>query len=188
MARASALQAEGRRFDSDYLHKKALKVFPECFFVCMVFYRKCFLFCPHYSVSRIGLRHPIIYVISVHGLAPAFRHQYCSWHSPHMIVPVQNFPLGEFCICFLSAYLSRRGQRIQSCKGRLGMLINVASDFIKPGKALLPATGSRNEECQKTNSQKIFHRPDYKSIRTFPCPDAYYKMVTQTQKLPFWVV
>ena len=72
MARASALQAEGRRFDSDYLHKKALKVFPECFFVCMVFYRKCFLFCPHYSVSRIGLRHPIIYVISVHGLAPAF--------------------------------------------------------------------------------------------------------------------
>lgn len=115
-----------------------------------------------------------------------FRHQYCSWHSPHMIVPVQNFPLGELCICFLSAYLSRRGQRIQSGKGRLGMLINVASDFIKPGKALLPATGSRNEECQKTNSQKIFHRPDYKSIRTFPCPDAYYKMVTQTQKLPFW--
>ena len=67
------------------------------------------------------------------------------------------------------------------------MLINVASDFIKPGKALLLATGSRNEECQKTNSQKIFHRPDYKSIRARKCPDAYYKMVTQTQKLPFWV-
>ena len=57
MARASALQAEGRRFDSDYLHKTKEDIQTDVFF-CFVEMHRCFASVLYLCLGALPLLYP----------------------------------------------------------------------------------------------------------------------------------